>query len=246
MRCLIIFIFLGLAVSAFSQVTVHKRLGDVLGIDVNPNANPNTGQIMPDEYGPAYTPTITGVERHEITFYNFKNEKVMVAEALVQGENYELYGLATWFNKDGYKTEAGFYNGNVRGNIYEYYDNDGTIIETGFYVNNNKFIDFNVDDRLVGTWKSKYISEGYFGQQYPMVLLNRIDKNGSIEIWVVADSEGSSLSSVNSKVTRVHHSFQKTGEKTGVLTTIDYFTGIKAEQNIELLSEDTITLTITV
>ena len=224
---------------------VHKRIDNVMGIGINPNANSGTGQIMPNEYGAAFNVIPSGVENHEITFYNFENQKILVAGALVQGETYELYGLATWFKEDGYKTEAGFFKNNVRGNYYELYDRKGKVIDTGFYVNGEKFTDFIIDERLTGEWLSKYNSEGYFGQKYPMKLFNRFYKNGSLEIWSTADSEQSSLQGIEPDVLRLHYSFNKTAENKGILTTINYFSGQKDEEVIEFIGANKLISTIT-
>lgn len=268
MKYLIFFLFLGLQTSCQSQegtnnsgkfanrdflnttrsnatyYRVHKLVDHVMGVNVNPNADANTGQIMPDEYGPAFTAMPSGVEHHEITFYNFENQKVLVAGALVQGDAYELYGLATWYGKNGDKTEVGFFKNNTRGNIYEVYDQDGTIIDTGFYVNGKKFTDFNIDKRLIGLWESRYSSKGYFGQEYPVKLFNNVHENGMIEIWNEADSDSSSFENMAPSITRLHYSFMKTGEKTGVLTTVDYFTGRKDEESIEFVDDNKIISTI--
>lgn len=237
--------FLNTTKSDAKYYRVHKLIDHVMGVNVNPNANANSGQIMPDEYGPAFTPMTSGVEHHEITFYNFKNKRVLVAGALVQGENYELYGLATWYTEYGNKSEVGFFNKGIRGNYYELYDKKGNVVDTGFYVNGEKFTDFNIDKRLIGVWQSSYNSKGYFGQDYPMKLFNRIHESGVIEIWNEAESEQSWFQDIAPNVTRLHHSFEKTGESTGILTTINYFTGQEDKESIEFIGEDKIISTIT-
>ena len=224
---------------------VHKRIEAVIGINVNPNANATNGQIMPDEYGSAFTATPSGVEHHEITFYDMNTKKELVAGALVKGEVYELYGLATWYDEDGNKTEAGFFKNSVRGNYYELYDKNGKVTDTGFYVKGEKFTDFKTDERLIGKWLCMYNSEGYFGQIYPMKLFNKFYQNGTIEIWNEADSEKSSIQGIEPNITRFHYSFETTGKNTGILTTIDYYNGQKDEERIEFIGEANLVSTIT-
>lgn len=223
----------------------RKLINQVMMPSINPNASSLEGGLFNEGYGTTFNlPVNSGVSYQEITFYNFRNEKELVAGALVQGNKFELYNLATWYGKNGNKKEIGFFKNGVRGNLYETYDKNGKVTSRGYYVNGKKVTNFNYDKRLHGKWQHKYIALGYFNQQYKRILYNQFHKDGNGKIWDEEDVE-ENLMDVKPDVATVHYNFQKTGNNTGVLKTYDYFSNIIYEETIEFIGSSKLISTIT-
>lgn len=224
---------------------VHKHVESLTTPSINPNANAGAEGLFNEGYGTTFnTPIQSGVSIQEITFYDFNNTKVLAAGALAKAGKYELYNLATWFDKNGNKREIGFFKNNVRGRLYETYDEKGKVINKGYYVNGKKVTNFKIDKRLVGKWQHKYISSGYFGQEYKYILYNRFYKDGAAEIWNEEDVE-TDLLDIEPDITFVHYNFVKTGDNTGVLKTYDYFSDTVDEEDIEFVGANKFISTIT-